>query len=242
MGNRLRQETHNQTNLYTYDIANRLISVDGVSYSWDDNGNLLADGERTYVYDHANRLTSVAMGSDTFTFAYNGLGDRLRQTINTVPQNYTLDIVSGLTQVLSDEADSYLYGVGRIGQEGGWLAVPPGRRIGQRATGEPRADPVGYAQAFEPYGPLLSTAGDNATSLAFTGEWTDRTGLVHLRARYYVPEDGLFVSKDPLGGTHSRARNPPSMELCRFQPYHLRRSVWTLATGTRIRVVPGGFS
>ncbi len=28
---------------YSYDIANRLTGVDGVSYSWDNNGNLLAD-------------------------------------------------------------------------------------------------------------------------------------------------------------------------------------------------------
>ena len=80
----MRQETHNQTNLYTYDIANRLTSVDGVAYAWDDKGNLLSDGERSYAYDHANRLASVAMGADAYTFAYtilaqgNGLGDRLR--------------------------------------------------------------------------------------------------------------------------------------------------------------------
>jgi len=42
----LRQETHNETNTYAYDIANRLTSVDAVAYSWDDNGNLLADGVR----------------------------------------------------------------------------------------------------------------------------------------------------------------------------------------------------
>jgi hypothetical protein len=46
----LRQETHNETNIYTYDIARRLISVDGVTYSWDDNGNLLADGDRRNAY------------------------------------------------------------------------------------------------------------------------------------------------------------------------------------------------
>ncbi len=67
------------------------------------------------------------MGADTFTFAYNGLGDRLRQTINAVPQNYTLDIVSGLTQVLSDEADG-LPVRRRADRAGGrrWVAVSPG--------------------------------------------------------------------------------------------------------------------
>ena len=79
VGNRLTQDTLAGTNSYTYDIANRLIEVDGVNYIWDDNGNLLDDGMREYAYDHMNRLTSVEMGDDTYEFLYNGLGDRLVQ-------------------------------------------------------------------------------------------------------------------------------------------------------------------
>ncbi|HKZ55888.1 MAG TPA: hypothetical protein VJ123_10435 [Anaerolineales bacterium] len=39
-----------------------------------------------------------------------------------VATNYTLDLNTGLTQVLSDGANAYLYGIGRIGEEqpGGW--------------------------------------------------------------------------------------------------------------------------
>jgi len=47
------------TNTYVYDIANRLTSVNGQAYTWDNNGNLLNDGTSTYGYDGANRLTSV---------------------------------------------------------------------------------------------------------------------------------------------------------------------------------------
>ena len=32
---------------YTYDAANRLTSVGGVAYTWDDNGNLTYDGVRS---------------------------------------------------------------------------------------------------------------------------------------------------------------------------------------------------
>ena len=42
------------------------------------------------------------MGGDTFEFEYNGLGDRLRQTVNGAPIDYSLDLAAGLTQVLSD--------------------------------------------------------------------------------------------------------------------------------------------
>ena len=62
-----------------YDIANRLTSVNGVQYTWDNNGNLINDGTNTYAYDSANRLTSVTQDTNMYTFAYNGMGDRLSQ-------------------------------------------------------------------------------------------------------------------------------------------------------------------
>jgi hypothetical protein len=47
-----------------------LTSVNGVVYTWDNNGNLLNDGLRTYSYDHANRLTQVVSGTLTAGFIY----------------------------------------------------------------------------------------------------------------------------------------------------------------------------
>jgi len=98
--------------------------VDGVTYTWDANGNLLSDGSRTYTYDHANRLLSVLQGGNSYSFAYNGLGDRLRQTVNGGATEYTLDpstslragLEAGLTQVLSDGSSAFLYGAARIAQ------------------------------------------------------------------------------------------------------------------------------
>ena len=55
----------------------------------------------TYTYDAANRLITVTQGANAYAFAYNGLGDRLRQTVNDAPTNYTLDLNAGLTQVLA---------------------------------------------------------------------------------------------------------------------------------------------
>ena len=67
---------------YQYDEANRLTNAGGVSYTWDDNGNLLSDGTKTYTYNQANRLTAIEDGSSTVTFAYNGDGVRLQQIVN----------------------------------------------------------------------------------------------------------------------------------------------------------------
>ena len=201
VGNRLTQDTLTGTNTYVYDIANRLEEVDGFSYIWDDNGNLHDDGVREYSYDHANRLISVEMGDDEFEFEYSGLGDHLRQTVNGAPIEYTLDLAAGLTQVLHDGTNAYLYGVGRIGelQPDGWQ-YHLGDALGSvRQLADPSAA-VGLAQGHEPFGSALTRSGAVGSIYGFTGEQADPTGLVFLRARHYAPSIGRFVARDSWPG------------------------------------------
>jgi RHS repeat-associated protein len=186
---------------YTYDDANRLTSAGGATYSWDDNGNLLSDGASTYDYDAANRLTQVTQGANTFTYSYNGQGDRLRQTANGAPTTYTLDLNTGLTQVLADGTNTYLYGNGRIAQQN---ATDTDYFLGD-ALGSVRqltdaAGVVTLAKSYEPYGSGLSSAGSGASSYGFTGEWLDSyIKLLYLRSRY-LTDSGRFLTKDSWPG------------------------------------------
>ncbi|NIM96034.1 MAG: hypothetical protein GTO18_20225 [Anaerolineales bacterium] len=205
VGNRMSQETVLGTNTYAYDDVNRLIEVDGQPYSWDDNGNLLSDDERTYTYDHANRLTGVVEGGIVYSFAYNGLGDRLQQRIDGVTMNYTLDLNAALTQILADTSNSYLYGVERIGekQPGGWAYYLTDALSSVRQLTDSGAI-VGQTRSYDPFGDSFSKVGEGDSSYGFTGEWMDTTGLVHLRARYYSPSQGRFISRDSLQGNAIR--------------------------------------
>ncbi len=51
-----------------------------------------------------------------YAYAYNGLGKRLRQTVGTTTTAYVIDSSSGLSQVLTDGTNTYLYGLERISQ------------------------------------------------------------------------------------------------------------------------------
>ena len=115
-GNRLSETTMAGTTGYIYDAANRLTSVDGVSYTWDNNGNLINDGTSAYTYDYNNKLVGLIQGTNTYSYAYTGLGDRIQQIVNGVTTDYVLDINTGLTQVLQDGTNSYVYGVNRVAQ------------------------------------------------------------------------------------------------------------------------------
>jgi RHS repeat-associated protein len=197
VGNRLIQQTLGVTNVYTYDAANRLTSVDGLAYTWDANGNLKGDGAGMYEYDHANRLASVADELHAYTFAYNGLGDRLRQAVNGAPVSYTLDLNAGLTQVLADGTNAYLYGIGRIGEmqpSGG--AYHHGDALASVRQLTDGSGAVTLVRSYQPFGSMLSSAGMVSTAYGFTNEWKDATRLVYLRARYYAPLTGLLITRD----------------------------------------------
>lgn len=206
MGNRLTETTTGNVILnYTYDNANRLSSVEGVSYSWDNNGNLLNDGVSTYTYNHSNQLTGVSQAGVNYTYAYDGLGERLRQTVGTTTTNYVTDSSSGLSQVLSDGTTTYLYGLERISQTnaGGkdyFLSDALGsvRQLANTSGG------ITLSRNYEPYGTVYGAMGNSNTAYGFTSEWTDVTGLVNLRARYYDPVSGGFVSRDSWEGNQSQ--------------------------------------
>ena len=199
VGNRLTEETTGATvNSYTFDIANRLTSVDGVAYTWDANGNLISDGVNTYTYNHANRLVGVSGLEGTTSYAYNGQGDRLQQTIGITTTNYTLDLAAGLTQVLDDGAFTYLYGKGRVAQYNATGA----QYLLSDALGSVRqvvdsSGEVLLARSYEPFGEVLASAGEGESSYGFTGEMQDSyIKLIYLRSRIYSPAAGRFLSRD----------------------------------------------
>jgi RHS repeat-associated protein len=202
-GNRLTETTRFGTNTYVYDAANRLVSVNAVNYTWDNNGNLLSDGEYTYTYDHANRLKTVTDGVNTSSYAYNGLGDRVSETVNEITTDYVLDLAGGLTQVLADGTNSYLYGNARIMQEDSNEEKEYflGDALGSVRMLADEEGEITLLRSYEPYGEVLTNQGSGETSYAFTGEQYDpQTGLVYLRARYYSTASGRFMSRDTWTG------------------------------------------
>jgi RHS repeat-associated protein len=204
VGNRLSLTTKVGVVNYQYDAANRLTSVNGQAYTWDDNGNLLNDGLRSYSYDHANRLTQVVSGTLTTEFVYNGAGDRVARTVDGVTTGYVLDPAAGLPQVLQESTDgqtaSYLYGHDLLAQyDSGTWAYHLNDGLGSVRQLTDPAGQVVQSYSFSPFGVPLGESGGEP--YGFTGEqWDASAGLVYLRARYMQPSTGRFISRDPFPG------------------------------------------
>ncbi|MCC6268861.1 MAG: RHS repeat-associated core domain-containing protein [Dehalococcoidia bacterium] len=60
---------------------------------------------------------------------------------------------------------------------------------------------------YDVYGANRTQSG-NAFTFNFAGEQTDATGLQYLRARYYDPATGTFMSRDPLTHAPGYAGSP----------------------------------
>jgi RHS repeat-associated protein len=101
---------------------------------------------------------------------------------------------------------TYLYGMGYIGQEtGGEMTIALADRLGSVRQLITDGQNQALLQSFDPFGNPMASLGEGKSGFGYTGEQTDGSGLVYLRARYYDPGTGRFISADPFPGVLSLA-------------------------------------
>ena len=200
VGNRLTKNTDD----YTYDAADRLTDVEGVTYDYDDNGNLTDRGSDSFVWDAADRLTSATVSSVTTTFVYNGGGLRDSLTTGGNTTTFTWDVARSIPQLLDDGHLRYTYGLGRVSQIDGSEVTHYylSDALGSTMALTDASKTVVNDYEYDVFGAVSASSGSLANDFEFTGEQTDdSTDLQYLRARYYDPSTGRFVSRDPISGT-----------------------------------------
>ncbi len=204
VGNRLQQIIDGDITSYLYDDANRLQSVDGQPYTFDANGNLLNSDTMTNTWDAANRLTKIVNPKSEIANRYNGVNDRVGQTIGLSTTHFALDVAAGLPEVIyTSENEAYLHLPGVIVTEkAGETRYLLSDGLGSvRQAMDDNGSVVVYNE-FDPYGnPIVNRKSSIVNPYGYTGEWwQDEVELLHLRARWYMPETGTFLSRDPWEG------------------------------------------
>ena len=199
VGNRLKQIIDGDTTSYQYDAANRLDSVDGQSYSFDANGNLLLTGVMTNTFDGANRLVATTRAGTTLQPIYDGLNNRVGQIEGQTTTNLALDVAADLPEVIyTSEGSAYLHLPGVIVTEdsSGDVRYLLSDGLGSIRQAVNESGTVVAYREFDPYGNPIEAGGN---PYGYTGEWwEDEVQLLHLRARWYAPETGTFLSVDPV--------------------------------------------
>ncbi len=211
LGNRLTEQqrigTGSPTTIVSvFNSANQIVTRSGVSYTYDPRGNLTNDGVWQFTYDAANRLTSADKSGVNSDYVYNGLGDRVSQTVNGTTTEYVLDLAAPLTEMLGEiEPGSetwYLLGLDIIGQQNtatGWGFYHTDALGSVRSVSNSAGASI-FSATYDPFGALISSP-TGAPSVGYAGEVADdTTGFTYLRARYYNPKLGAFQSRDPVVG------------------------------------------
>lgn len=214
VGNRLTEARPAGTTTYGYDNADQLTEQSGlggtVNYTYDDNGNLLSKGGRTFVWDLAGRLAGTTLAGTTVAYGYDGEGKRLSETDGTAATRFVWDRTWGLPQLALERNGTgsllrrYHHGLAPVS-----MRTVAGEDFSFHADGlgsiANLTSPGGVTQwtyEYEPYGTervATPASGAPVNRVRFSGQYDDvHTGLYHLRARHYDPANGRFLSPDPV--------------------------------------------
>ncbi|MBI2908789.1 MAG: DUF2380 domain-containing protein, partial [Chloroflexi bacterium] len=151
-----------------------------------------------------------APATPTASFAYRGDGLRHSKTVGGNTTTYTWDVNSKLPVILQDGSYTYVYGVGLISQtdNSGVQSYFLTNGLGSTEALTDGSGNVTATYKYDVFGAVRSSSGAGSTEYRFTGQQDDATlGYTYLRARYYDPATGRFISKDPFRGF---ARSPGS--------------------------------
>ena len=181
------------------------------SETYDLNGNALTASGKSFSYDSENHLTSMNGGQ--VTLVYDGDGNRVAKTVAGVTTLYLVDDLNptGYSQVVEELVNGavtrqYTYGLQRISENqvvsNTWTTSFYGYDGGGSIRNLTNASgTVTDTYEYDAYGNALTTSGTTPNVYLYRGEQYDADlGLYYLRARYYNPATGRFMSRDPLDG------------------------------------------
>jgi len=143
-------------------------------------------------------------------FTYDGDGNRVSQKVGNNTYTYLNDIATGFATVLDETGPDghiqYVRGRGLVSADGPTFTYY--YHYDAQSTVVGVSDTTGHLAeryVYDVWGQQQLTVPNpgigTQNKFGYTGEALDPgTGLIYLRARYYDPTLGRFISKDPLNG------------------------------------------
>ncbi len=194
-----------QTINYTYNTQkNRLLTAGADTFTHDDEGQLSAKNSTSYTFNYEHRLKTIG---STIQYFYDGMGKRVRAVRSGATTKYIYDASGNLLA----EADVnnviqryYIYGNGLMAMvtAGGQLYCYHYNATGSTIAITDSSQNIVNKYAYTPFGEIGSEQEAFAQPFKYVGQYgvmSESNGLYYMRARYYDPTLGRFLSEDPLG-------------------------------------------
>jgi len=171
-------------------------AVAGVNRTYDANGNLTGGDSRTYAWNSDNKPSSVA-GVDNATeqYGYDADTNRVYRSRNGITTFYLGQWEEDSTGV---KKQYYSFGGSTVAmRDSSTNAVTylHSDHLGSVSLTTTSNGNIASQQYFDPWG-KVKTGGIGQTSLNYTGQRLDGTGLLYYNARYYDPALGKFLTPD----------------------------------------------
>ena len=187
--------------------------VNGVTYQYDANGNLVSDGERVISWNQDNLPIRIEKDGQVVEFFYDANGRRIvkrsgQQTLTYVNEHYEQSTISN-----QQSSTKYYFANGRTAllRQGfggsSTLTFLHSDHLGSTvlatdSSSQKITDPLTYF----PYGSSTNNQQSAINNYLFTGQELDpESDLYNYKARLYNPTTGAFISADPVQGLNRYA-------------------------------------
>ena len=218
VGNRLKKESAQGTEIYYYNAKNQLThrqsGPDTLRYLYDRQGNMLEEqgqgNRKQYRYDAANRQVGIiATKADGITEKlrqtnrYDGEGLRYETEENGKVIRFLFDRGELAQESREGEKISYARGrqpvsLSRSGKERNYFVQD---EMGSTLFLLDHNHEIQKAYRYDAFGNILKETGELSNRLTYTGQMYDgAAGQYYLRARFYNPAIGRFLQEDTYRG------------------------------------------
>ena len=203
------------TKTFTYsndDWKDELTAVNGTPLTYDENGNVLTNGDKSFTWSSGRNLAQITDGDNTYYYAYDENGIRTSKTVNGVTTYYNTR--DGVILSQTDGTDTLYFQYDTNGAPLGFIwngtqYLYMTNQMGDviSITDEQGNELVQYE--YDAWGKCVSTVTthendieiklSNINPIRYRGYYLDsETGYYYLQSRYYDPDICRFINEDML--------------------------------------------
>ena len=200
------QTIANETVNYGTYPFNRIQSQGSTNFTHNTAGGVTQAGSNSFTYDINDNMLTAPNSS----FSYDGAGNRRAKTVSGVNTRYVLSIL-GMSQVLMETNSGnvvqnyYVYGptglLYRVKADNTTYSYYHYDYRGSTTAITNEAQTVTHSYSYDPFGKVLAKTEADANPFQYVGKYGvqyESPTLSFIRARYYDPTIGRFVSEDPV--------------------------------------------
>ncbi len=197
-----------ETTSYTYNAQKtRLLSAGSDNFTYDNEGQLATGYGSTYTFDYEHRLTAISGQQTAFSYSYDGKNNRLKAIRDGVTTKYVYDMNGNLlaeADVNNIITKYFIHGRGLLA-----MVTPTDQvynyhfnNIGSTIAMTDQSQAIVNKYSYDEFGKVLNQVAAVPQPFKYVGQYGvmhESNGFYYMRARYYDPKVGRFISEDPIG-------------------------------------------